>query len=343
MFTHARRAAALLLPAFALAALGLAVAAPAPEVGEEVLKDRADFIPQGKYQPVPGKAVGVLVSDVAKVMGNEGRSGAPDNVAFSSGGGSYRWVYVPARDKPQISGLQVRTGEKGDQVKIYPGLNMANPVTLKDLWGVTATYALAEVEVNDGLGAPADQGFVATNVKLLDGSKDYPLKVADTIDTLRKKQEGYWKNRQKDLDDAMAKAQKDALKDKKPTGPRETSELMHVSWLPDKERLRVRFFTRVTDGAYQNGGGGANPVDPLPPGKGGLRPPPPRFEGGRWGTSFGVEYGVSYEVGKNGSVERFQVLPPEGFAKEIPPPPAAGGPRGGIDPVPLPPAPPADR
>src|SRR5262249_50531966 len=150
-----------------------------------------------------------------------------------------------------------------------------------------------------------------TSMKVLDGTKDYPLKVAETIDALRKKQEGYWKNRQKDLDDALAKAQKEALKDKKPTGPRETVEMMHVSWLPDKERLRVRFFTRISDGDFRMGDGGANPVDPLPPGKGGLRPPPPRGEGIRSGTSFGIEYGVSYEVTKNGSVERIGVLPPE--------------------------------
>src|SRR5262245_39215382 len=75
----------------------MAVAAPGPSgPAEEPFKDRANYIPQRKYQSMPGKVVGVLVPDVVKVMGQEGRSGPPDAVAFSSGGGSYRWAYVPS-------------------------------------------------------------------------------------------------------------------------------------------------------------------------------------------------------------------------------------------------------
>ena len=35
----------------------------------------------------------------------------------------------------------------------------------------------------------------------------------------------------------MASRVKAALKEKKPTGPRETAELFYISWLPETERL----------------------------------------------------------------------------------------------------------
>src|SRR5690242_13940627 len=56
-------------------AWAVAWAAPAPPDADEKVKDRAAFLPQRKYQPLPGKVVGVVVSDVAKVMAHDGRGG----------------------------------------------------------------------------------------------------------------------------------------------------------------------------------------------------------------------------------------------------------------------------
>src|SRR5262249_38557648 len=78
----------------AVAAVAL-LAAPVTPTTHETIKDRKEFIPNRQYQSLPGKVVGVLVSDVAAMMGQEGRGGPPDAMAFSSGGNSYRWVYVP--------------------------------------------------------------------------------------------------------------------------------------------------------------------------------------------------------------------------------------------------------
>jgi hypothetical protein len=323
-------------------AAGVALAAPAPPDTDEKVKDRAAFLPQRKYQPLPGKVVGVVVSDVAKVMAFDGRGGPPDAKAFSRDGQSYRWVYVPAADKAIITNLTVPIGEKGDRNATYARLNMANAETLKP-FGVTRPYALAEVEVNDGQGSPAIEGFVATNVKVLDGSKEYPLVVADVVEKCRKKYKGYLEDQKKGIDEAMGEAAKKALKDAKPTGPRETNELMYVTWMLEKDRLRVVFRTTITDGAYQTGGG-AQPVPPgrpLPPAPRGVLmfppppPPPPRFEGVRWGTQFGVEFGRAYEFDKRGESVRTLTLPIESFQKELPPPPAIGPGRA----FPLPPAP----
>src|SRR5262249_61641281 len=103
-------------------------------------------------------------------------------------------------------------------------LSMASPQTVKQ-WDIAVPYALVEVEVNDGLGAPADQAFVATKMKRLDGTKEFPLQLADVLADLRKRYPDDVKARQKAIDEALAEEQKVALKDRKPTGPRETTEL----------------------------------------------------------------------------------------------------------------------
>jgi hypothetical protein len=304
---------------FAACAGGLA-AAPAPTESDNVVKDRTSFLPVRKYQPLPGKVVGVLVSDVAKVMSLDGRGGPPDAMGFSRDSQSYRWIYVPVADKPLITGLTVPIGEKGEKNVTYAKLSMANAQTVKQ-WDVNVPYALVEVEVNDNQGSPAIEGFVATKMKVLDGSDDYPIKVAEVIDTLKKKYKTWQDEQQKTLDAAMNDAATKALKDEKATGPRVTDEVMHVTWLPKEQRLRVAFRTTITDGAYKFSEGG---VGPVPPKGGAFPPPPPPRMKVRYGTEFGVEYGRAYEVSKKGDVVKTQTLTPESFQKDLPPPPAGG-------------------
>jgi hypothetical protein len=328
MFRWTRITALGLLAGCAFAAA--LAAAPAPADTDEAVKDRAAFIPQRKHKPLPGKVVGVLVSDVVKIMGYDGRGGPPDAMAFSRDNQSYRWVYVPAQDRGLINGLQVPVGEKGDKKAVYERLNMANAQTVKQ-WDVTKSYALVEVEVNDEQGSPAIESFVATKMKVLDGSTEYPIVVADAIDKCKKKYKAYVEDQKKAIDAAMKESQEKAIKDKKPTGPRDTAELFYVTWMPEKERLRVVFRTTITDGAYETGGG----VDPrLPPGRDRLpkddkspafKVAPPRPGTFRWGTQFGVEFGRAYEVDKKGEIVRTQTLAIEPFKHELPPPPVRGG------------------
>src|SRR5262245_2601628 len=99
--TRTVRRTALLLAAGALAALvAHAAPAPVPATTNETVKDRAAFIPHRKYQPLPGKVVGVLVGDVRAKMAHEGRSGPADAMGLSVAGNSYRWMYVPVADDP---------------------------------------------------------------------------------------------------------------------------------------------------------------------------------------------------------------------------------------------------
>jgi hypothetical protein len=330
-----RPAVAVLLAGVFTAAV-LAVPAPPPPKKSEV-KDRAAFIPTRKHQTLAGTVVGVLVSDVGAMMSHDGRSGPPDAIGFSTAGYSYRWVYVPAEGKPLIANLSVKVGPKGDNTVVYPALDMANPETVKR-WGVTTPYALVEMEVNDSQGAPADESFVGTHMKRLDGTREYPLEVPEVIASLKDRYAAHVKDEQKRIDAAMDEERKVALKDRKATGPRETAELMYVTWLPESKRLRVCFRTTITDGAYQYGNGvGLDPRDPAPPKLGPRDSPrfPAPGSGVRFGTTFGVEFGAAYEVAKSGKLVLIEMLPIQSSHRELPPPPAPGGPLNGPRRIPL--------
>jgi hypothetical protein len=305
-----------LVPGLLLAGLCLLASPDAFGVADkkprlETVKDRAGFIPYRKHQALKGTLVGILLANGQPILSNEGRYGPPDQLVLGTGGASYRWVYVPAADKAIITNLQVPVGN--GQTKVYPKLNMANPTTVKQ-WGITRPYTLVEVEVNDGLGSPAGDSFVATKMKVLDGTKEYPLKVAEVIAEARKRYAAYLKTQEKAIEKALGEAQKKALKEQKPTGPREQSELMFVSWLPESKKLRINYRTRISNGAYKiiERRFGRR----LPP-RGGLRPPPPRPIKIRTGTMFGVEFGMGYEASTTGKIERSEVLSFEPFQKQI--------------------------
>ena len=207
---------------------------------------------------------------------------------------------------------------------------MATTHTLQP-WGVNAPYALAEVQVNGGHGSPAEESFVATNLKMLDGSPQYPIKVAEAIRELRKRYEADLRKRQ-GFADEMDKVRKQALKDRRPTGPLEQTDVFSITWLPDREVLRIEFRTELRNGDYRYARG----VEPL--GQDNPRsdvPPPekqsPRDPGIRHGTSYGLETGMIYEVSKDGKIGPGQPLAPRPFVQELPPPGSV--PRGGASPA----------
>ncbi len=341
------------LPLSVLLAVLPAFAAPVPHVTpDDKVTDPAKFIPTRTYHTRSGTVVGVLIADAVKVMGRDGRSSQADAIAFSAKGGSYNWLYVPVEGGEQISNLMLKVGEKGTDTVTFPKLSMASPKTTD--WAVKG-FALAEVTVNDSKGAPADEAFVASAVKVVDGSKAYPLVAADVVAAAKAEYAKHVKGMSKELDEAMAKSQKAAVADQKPSGKVEDDELIHVTWLSDTEQLAVTFLTKRKDGVWHKGGGGANLDDGLrnppalpvvPPEKkddepgqvvAKRRPPPPDLTEVTWGTGFGVEFGRSYIYSKAGKLERTVTLTPTAFKLEVPPPPA-----GRDGPFPLPPLPPGE-
>jgi hypothetical protein len=292
---------------WATAAILTAAAYSAAAALQETVKDRTGFIPHRKFVALPGTAVGVLVNEARPVLSLEGRSGPADAYCFSSDGGSYRWVYLPTRGKPQITNLQVPVGDKGEK-RTYPALNMANTPGVA-VSGIKAPYALVRVQVNSGEGSPPGDSFVATDVKALDGSKDYPIRTAEVISDLHRRYDEYLKARDKAIHDGMEAARQKAIQDRKATGPREKQDVMYVTWITRDERLRIHFRTRITDGDYKYADGGVRRIP---------KQPAPRV---RYGTTFGIEFGMAYEVSKQGRVVRTEVLPTEAFRHDLPPPP----------------------
>src|SRR5262245_19203321 len=138
-----------------LLAVGALVAsvANAFDKEDETFKDRASFVPVRQYKALPGKVVGVLVSDVQEVMNAEGHKGPATALCFSSGGESYHWLYIPVQVRPQIGGMRLKAGPDGKTVKRFDNLSLADPRSLKE-WGIHRPFALVELEVNAGLGSP---------------------------------------------------------------------------------------------------------------------------------------------------------------------------------------------
>jgi len=298
-----------------------AFAVPLPSDSKGVITDRAGFIPYRNHLKMPGKIIAVLAANAHPVLSAEGRVGPPDQLCIGWNGGSYRWVYVQTEGNAIITNLSVPLPD--GKTKVYPKLNMANPTGVKP-WEINRQYALVEVEVNDGAGSPAEDAFVATKMKRLDGSKEYPFELAAGILDFRTQYEAHLSEKQKDLDAVMDEAARKALKDRKPTGPRESTTLMYMTWMAESEKLIVRFRTTITDGDYKYGNGiniELQPIDPIAPAKGEDAAPPRLPNGLRYGTQFTVEYGLQYEITKAGKVERTSTLEAMATVKELPPPP----------------------
>ena len=165
--------------------------------------------------------------------------------------------------------------------------------------------------MNNGQGSPKNDSFVATQIRVLEGSKEYPLKTHEVIAEMKKKFAEYQKEQAKAIDEAMDKGAKLALNDQKATGPREKEELMYVTWLPDSERLRVHFRVKLTDGSFKfvDGPIRPGPGGKVPPIKGGVDQPPPGNVKIKTGTAFAVEFGVKYDIDKSGKLVGTEAVP----------------------------------
>jgi hypothetical protein len=301
-------------------ALALAAAGATAVRAADGDKDSADPFPRREFQPLPGKVIGVLAAGGREVLAQEGRRGPADALCFGRDGDSYRWLYVPAPKKPQIGALNVRVGTKGDASKRFDRLSMANPATVAR-WGVAGPYVLVEAEVNGGLGAPPGETFVATQLRPLDGTKEYPLQVARVVGDLRRQFEAYLKDQDGAVEKGLSKARARVPDGYKLAGGREQAETVFVTWLPRAEQLRVIVMARIARKAL----GPVRPArEPLATADGTQPGTPPSAAG----LSVGVELGMTYDVSKKGVIESSHPVPLHLFEKAF----TAPLPRSGADP-----------
>jgi hypothetical protein len=262
-------------------------------------------LPSWKFQALPDRVVGLFVPDASTTTALEGRRGPANALAFASGPGSYRWVYIPNQKKPAIGGLLVSVGEDGKNKQRFDRLSLASPSNLQP-FGVTDGFALVELEVNAGRGAPPGESFVATAVRPVEGTAKYPLRVAPIIGRLQQHFKGQAVPQTKSLEQALHDLRLQLGWDAGPASARRQHEFIHATWLDDQGILKVQIRTRIEES------------DPLPnaripaaalAGDDGL---PPAREVRR---TVGVESGMVYEVTRHGELARMEPLAIERFHK----------------------------
>ncbi len=267
--------------------------------GQEDVKP-SFHLPVQSFEPLPGKVIGVLASGSRALLASENRKGPADAVTLGTGSGSPYWLYLPDQKKPMIGAMLFAVGEKGEQKQRFNRLNLA---TLKST-GFTRPFTLVEVEVNAGQGCPATGSFVATAIHGVEGTRHYPLHVADVVERL----EEHFRNWKSKKTAAMDTSLTDLRKNLGWSSRRETTrvedQLVYVTWLRDREVLQVQFRFRREE------------RDPLfAPSK-----PPIAYEGEDGAPPdkkatrvVGVELGLGYEVDREGKLLRMEATPRREF------------------------------
>ncbi len=256
--------------------------------------DEGSFLPRRQLKPLGGKVVGVLVGGATELMAAEGRKGPPDSLCLSVDGGSYHWLYVPVERKPLIGGLRVPVGTDGKTRVRFDKLSPASPRTTAR-FGITATYTLVEAEVNGGRGGPADEAFVATNLRPVEGTKDYPLRTAEVMARLDHAYQAWLHEQQDKVEKALTEAEA-AVLTVRANGPRETRDLVYVTWMTDRAELHARFRREVRVGHF--------------------RDPAAAAPGQKPDLQFAAELGMAFEVSRQGTVERAHPLPVRAWRRD---------------------------
>jgi hypothetical protein len=243
-----------------------------------VVQDRKDFIPDREHPlPVtPGRHIMALVTQpLTMVAANVVRPG-DHSLVLSSSGGTYAWCYFAKDSKP------------GPRADVENALE----------YGITRSHSLVEVEVRDLGGSPsAGPSLLATSLKAVDNSKEFPLRPHKVVAELKAAYEAYLREQEKDVDAAMEKSRQDAGGNAQKAKLPLSASLMYVTWMEKTEKLQVRFFTRVQT------------TDDIPrAGRSSGEAPPPMVL-----QYWGIDFGMLYEVNKSGALEKRLKLPIEAW------------------------------
>jgi hypothetical protein len=202
-----------------------------------------------EYHPLPGKTIGVLVGSPCTYQ--EGRFGS--FVGLSSGEGSYRdiWLRCPANDPDALKRLDFSVGSSSGKEISFGPVRLASVGQIRELGGRN-DYNLVEVEVNDGRGSAAYERFLASKIRFLDGSREFPLRVERVLSDLTKQAKAQRQEKVGEVEKTLAKAAREALGDKRPSEPLSENHFLYVTWLPVKEQLRAIFKRDIISGPHSH-------------------------------------------------------------------------------------------
>ena len=270
--------------------------------GVVMLEDTSAAQSTPHFDPLPGRAVGLFIRDPRAIMATEGRTGPEGAIAFARGTKSYYWVYATTPKDPEADDLEFPIGTE-KRAELFRSVRMATAKEVEKRWKLADAIHLVEVEVNGGKGTPAFERFIATAVKDVGGTEGYPLRPVVALKDAQKRYAEHLTAQRPAIQEGMARALRILKRTTKPTGPREESQTLHLTWLPDRERLRIEIRTQVSDGFYQTSKGADGP------------------EGaeGHSGTQFGVRGGMVFEYDKQGQMVRATPIVFEPYTLELAP------------------------
>lgn len=265
--------------------------------------------------PLSGSAVGVIAGDVNRLMKSYGLIGPPDSVGFASGLAKYRWMYLSC-DAPQAESVILPVGLEGKQRKSFKQVCLATVQLLKSQ-GIDQPYSLVRVIVNGGLGCPSSAAFVATEIKRVDGTDEYPIDVTKIVQVARDEFAARLLQSQATVDHDLRALVEKTFPRAKSRLNRDEAQDVYVTWLPDKEKLYVRFRRSVAEGESKRAIGAHISPDAAEHSsadkKGAGRGIPV-------GTIVGVTSQMEFEFSKTGEPVGRGALSVREFKKELPSP-----------------------
>lgn len=304
------------------------VSAPVDTARILQISDREVFLPQRRFLTLPGQTIGVLLRCPSAVLALGGRESAEDQYWFSTDGSSYQAVYVPVDKNPIYPRLEAPVGPMGER-QAFENLSLATSSSLRK-FGIRGEVVLVELEVNGGRGSPPADAFVATRLRRLDGTADFPVRLERVKAQVIERYQNWVSAESRRIEAELEKSALKALGQRSATGPREQMDAVYFTWLTKSRSYRVHCLTTITNGAYEYEGGIRIEFSNQD-GKGGHGPNSvTKSTNLRYGTQFGVEFGQGFEVTVEGHFHRTIEFPLQSFQREL-------RPRGILGPVLAPP------
>lgn len=267
---------------------------------------------------LPGKAIGVVVANPERILAREGRTAPKGAVAFSINGETYRWLFLKAVEGEEGTTEELPIG-RADKKKSFKGVILATREALKRR-RIGVPYALVEVEVNGGRGAPAGADrFVATRLERIDRGGAKVGSVTGLVSEILDDCANFAKGDRKLRDAYKMLSAKHAKSSRKMAYK---SELVPgVTWLESDKMVQV-ICTIQKRGAEMSADAGMVPSSGAAAGA-----------GIPYGHRFQVSRALTYRGDLRGKFKRIEVSKLSILEEEVPPPggtmPGGMAPKGG--------------
>ena len=273
-------------------ALGTGATAP---TSSNVRATRPLTLPDGNTHPVlPGTTIGLLVVDNgAWGPSAPGPNGTIEgNYEFHGPPGSAFWApYFPSAGEGRNFLRAFNPDGRTDGPAGAFDCAMFGPTT-RNRWGLARDVHLVAIEVNRGRGSvEGTMHFVGTDVRVLDGTSEYPFRPGEVLRSLRASYDAFVASSAARIDAALARARVEPPADLGPWTPEvEAREIgVHLTWNASTKRMTALFHTHIHRDRSAD-----HSREP------GFRPGPACSHLGRCGSRFSVAMGQESEVDREG-------------------------------------------